>query len=148
MRLGSADEPFRWYISHPAKWGPSTFQSLRLPSEVRMNAPLRVPTSTRTLLMNFSPHARIDPLLRKSAEFRGLRQFQSSIDWYNEAQKSRKTSGPLGEVHMHCVSRMPVRFSTGSARQEVPRPPSQPYIPTVPASSVRRVAMDTPNPHP
>src|SRR5215469_7566670 len=61
MRLGSTDEPFRWYNSHPAKWGPSTFQSLRLPSEVRMNAPLRVPTSTRTVLMNFPP-MRVNPL--------------------------------------------------------------------------------------
>src|SRR3974377_1406831 len=60
MRLGSADEPFRWYISHPAKWGPLTFQSLRLPSEVRMNAPLRVPTSTRTVFMNFPP-MRLNP---------------------------------------------------------------------------------------
>src|SRR4029077_19016659 len=51
MRLGSADDPFRWYISHPAKCGPLTSQFSRLPSAVRMNAPLRVPTRTRTLLM-------------------------------------------------------------------------------------------------
>src|SRR3954453_11920109 len=51
MRFGSAGEPFRWYISQPPQNGPSTFQSLRLPSAVRTNAPLRVPTSTRTPLM-------------------------------------------------------------------------------------------------
>src|SRR6516164_3067813 len=148
MRLGSADEPFRWYISHPAKWGPLTFQSLRLPSEVRMNAPLRVPTSTRTVLMNF-PHASESIIrcenLQNSVD---SAQDQSSIDWYNEAQKSRTTSGPLSEVHMRCVSKMPVRFSDGSARQDVPRPPSQPYIPIDPASLVRRVTTDTPNPQP
>src|SRR3954471_21632749 len=52
MRLGSAGEPFRWYISHPPHSGPSIFQSLRLPSAVRTNAPLRVPTSTRTPLIH------------------------------------------------------------------------------------------------
>src|SRR3954451_13710209 len=51
MRFGSAGEPFRWYISQPPQNGPSTFQSLRLPSAVRTNAPLRVPTSTRTPLI-------------------------------------------------------------------------------------------------
>src|SRR5665213_453155 len=54
MRLGSAGEPFRWYISHPAKCGPATFQSLRVPSEVRMNAPLRVPTRSLTWAMGLS----------------------------------------------------------------------------------------------
>src|ERR1700681_4552345 len=53
MRLGSTGEPFRWYISQPAKCGPLTSQFLRLPSAVRMNAPLRVPTRTRTLLMRY-----------------------------------------------------------------------------------------------
>src|SRR6516162_5020536 len=88
----------------------------------------------------FHPFMRVmNQLMLKSAEFRRPRQCQSPIDWYNAAQKSRKTSGPLGEGHMHCVSKMPVRFSAGSARQDVPRPPSQP---------VRRVTMDTPNPQP
>ena len=44
-----------WKTSHPSKNGPSTFQSCRIPSEVRMNAPYRVPTSTRTELMRTSP---------------------------------------------------------------------------------------------
>src|SRR5690349_14985698 len=48
MRLGSTGDPFRWYISQPPNSGPSTFHSRRPPSAVRMNAPLRVPTSTRT----------------------------------------------------------------------------------------------------
>src|SRR5947199_9176381 len=51
-RSGSAGEPFRWYISHPANSGPSTFQSSRVPSDVRMNAPFRVPTRSRTPLID------------------------------------------------------------------------------------------------
>src|SRR5229473_2259810 len=51
IRFGSAGEPLRWYISQPAKWGPVTSQFWRLPSDVRTNAPLRVPTSTLTLLI-------------------------------------------------------------------------------------------------
>src|SRR6266480_7588918 len=54
MRLGSAGDPLMWYISQPAKCGPLTSHFSRLPSDVRMNAPLRVPTNTRTLLI-FSP---------------------------------------------------------------------------------------------
>src|SRR5262249_28564467 len=50
-RFGSTGEPLRWYISQPAKWGPSTSQRSRLPSAVSTNAPLRVPTSTRTPLI-------------------------------------------------------------------------------------------------
>src|SRR6516225_12015949 len=97
----------------------------------------------------FHPFMRVmNQLMLKSAEFHRPRRGQSSIDWYNAAQKSRKTSGPLGEGHMHCVSKIPVRFSAGSARQDVPRPPSQPYIPIDAARSVRRVTMDTPNPQP
>src|SRR3954471_4082829 len=51
MRFGSAGEALRWYISQPPKNGPATSQSCRLPSAVRTNAPLRVPTSTRTPLI-------------------------------------------------------------------------------------------------
>src|SRR5208283_4712000 len=51
MRFGSAGEPLTWYISHPAKNGPSIAHRSRLPSEVSTNAPLRVPTSTRMRLM-------------------------------------------------------------------------------------------------
>src|SRR5882762_3342914 len=40
-----------WYISQPAKCGPLTSHFSRLPSDVRMNAPLRVPTRTRTPLI-------------------------------------------------------------------------------------------------
>src|SRR5207247_4079789 len=42
---------FRWYISQPANSGPSTFQSSRVPSDVRTNAPFRVPTRSRTPLI-------------------------------------------------------------------------------------------------
>src|SRR4029077_20886637 len=53
-RFGSAGDPLRWYISQPAKCGPLTSQRSRLPSDVRMNAPLRVPTNTRTPLISHS----------------------------------------------------------------------------------------------
>src|SRR3972149_31416 len=53
-RFGSTGEPFRWYISQPAKWGPLMFHPSRFASDVRTNAPLRVPTSTRTPLMPYS----------------------------------------------------------------------------------------------
>src|ERR1700682_6346276 len=53
-RFGSAGEPLRWYISQPAKCGPLTSHFSRLPSDVRTNAPLRVPTNTLTLLIPVS----------------------------------------------------------------------------------------------
>src|SRR5688500_8686942 len=62
MRSGSAGLPLRWYSSHPPKWGPSTCQSLRVPSEVRMNAPFLVPTSTRTPAMS-APRCRFPTTL-------------------------------------------------------------------------------------
>src|SRR3954447_26953138 len=62
-RSGSAGEPFKWYISQPMKSGPWTSQSSRVPSAVMTNAPLRVPTRSRTLL--------IDPSLSvRSAQFK------------------------------------------------------------------------------
>src|SRR5581483_11694903 len=48
---GFAGDPATWYISQPAKCGPLTSHRSRRSSELRMNAPLRVPTSTRTPLM-------------------------------------------------------------------------------------------------
>src|SRR6185437_8084903 len=73
MRLGSAGEPLRWYISHPAKWGPLTSHFSRLPSEVRMNAPLRVPARTLTLLIYLSPpdfaKSRTRPSRRPPSDF-------------------------------------------------------------------------------
>src|SRR5712664_867182 len=61
-RFGSAGDPLRWYISQPPKWGPLTSHCSRLASAVRTNAPLRVPTSTRTLLIRRSfTGARIAP---------------------------------------------------------------------------------------
>src|SRR5690606_2979017 len=55
IRSGSTGEPLRWYSSQPAQCGPSTLQFWRVQSEVRMKAPLRVPTSTRTLLIDCVP---------------------------------------------------------------------------------------------
>src|SRR5690349_739836 len=73
MRLGSAGDPFRWYISQPGKCGPLTAHVWRLPSDVRMNAPLRVPTSTLTLLISTvlrrghtAPYPFVVPEQRKS----------------------------------------------------------------------------------
>src|SRR5262245_28739789 len=40
-------------MSHPPKRGPLTSHFFRLPSEVKIKAPLRVPTRTRTLLIGF-----------------------------------------------------------------------------------------------
>src|SRR5438105_10051168 len=51
-RFGSAGEALRWYISQPANNGPSTSQSPRVPSDVRMKAPFRVPTRSRTPLID------------------------------------------------------------------------------------------------
>src|SRR5438045_7040953 len=55
MRLGFFGDPFTWYISQPAKCGPLTSHFSRLPSDDKINAPLRVPTNTRTLLMFHPP---------------------------------------------------------------------------------------------
>src|SRR5487761_843160 len=53
-RLRSAGEPYTCSIAQPVKNGPATSHFSRLPSDVRINAPLRVPTSTRTLLISGS----------------------------------------------------------------------------------------------
>src|SRR5579875_1185687 len=50
-----------WKISQPPKRGPLTSHCWRLPSAVRIKAPLRVPTRTRTLLI-FSPLLRANGL--------------------------------------------------------------------------------------
>src|SRR6266478_7423999 len=50
-RSGSMGDPLRWYISQPAKCGPLTSHFSRLSSDVNTNAPLRVPTDTRTVLI-------------------------------------------------------------------------------------------------
>src|SRR6266851_6320190 len=54
-RFGSAGDPLMWYISQPAKCGPLTSHFSRLPSDVKINAPFFVPTSTRTPLIGSSP---------------------------------------------------------------------------------------------
>src|SRR2546422_4765292 len=53
-RSGLTEEALRWYISQPVKRGPLTSHCFRFPSDVRTNAPLRVPTSTRTVLIPYS----------------------------------------------------------------------------------------------
>src|ERR1039458_264041 len=50
-RFGSTGDPLMWYSSQPAKCGPLTSQLSRLPSDSRMNAPLRVPAKTLTFLI-------------------------------------------------------------------------------------------------
>src|SRR6266436_2103269 len=74
-RFGSAGDPLRWYSSQPAKCGPLTSHRSRLPSDVRMNAPLRVPTNTRT------------PLIAHS---------------FSSVVKARGTSSPENHAHLTC----------------------------------------------
>jgi hypothetical protein len=50
-RFGSAVEPFTWKTSQPPKCGPPIRHLLRMPSDVIRNAPFRVPTNNRTLLI-------------------------------------------------------------------------------------------------
>src|SRR5260370_41772762 len=84
MRLGSTGEPLRWYSSKPAKCGPLIFQSSRLPSEVMTNAPLRVPTSTLSLLIvlllskvGLGLGVRVDSCYASA----GLAAIESGEDW-------------------------------------------------------------------
>src|SRR6266403_969347 len=76
-RLGSAGDPFRWYISQPAKCGPLTSHFSRLPSDVRMNAPLRVPTRTRTPLIPRSFSFFIQPNLFIPISFTAISSLQT-----------------------------------------------------------------------
>src|SRR6266478_169471 len=77
MRLGSTGEPFMWYISQPAKCGPLTSHFSRLPSDVRMNAPLRVPTRTRTPLIPRSFSFFIQPSLFIPISFAPISSLQA-----------------------------------------------------------------------
>src|SRR6266436_8142054 len=77
MRLGSTGEPLMWYISQPAKCGPLTSHFSRLPSDVRMNAPLRVPTRTRTPLIPRSFSFFIQPSLFIPISFTAISSFQT-----------------------------------------------------------------------
>ena len=54
----------------------------------------------------------------------------------------------MGEVQACWVIKIMVRSSAGSLYQEVPIPPSQPYVPTDFATSVRSVTTATPKPQP
>src|SRR3990172_9258377 len=63
-RFGSTGEPLRGEISQPPKRRPLTSHCSRLPSDVRTNPPLRVPTSTRTPIipssyLSFAPPANL-----------------------------------------------------------------------------------------
>src|SRR5260370_17043113 len=68
-RFGSTGDPLMWYISQPAKCGPLTSHFSRLPSDVRTNAPLRVPTKTRTRLIFHSFSSVVRPLLERTFNF-------------------------------------------------------------------------------
>src|SRR6266852_3317728 len=65
-RFGSAGDPLTWYISQPANCGPLTSHFSRLPSDVRTNAPLRVPTNTRTRLIFHSFSSVVRPLQERT----------------------------------------------------------------------------------
>src|SRR3979490_437546 len=84
MRLGSAGEPFRWYISQPAKWGPLTSHFSRFPSDVRTNAPLRVPTSTRTRLICHSFSSVVRSLVERTSCSPTAKRlsFTLRLDWH------------------------------------------------------------------
>ena len=56
MRLGSTGEPFRWYISQPAKWGPLTSHFLRLPSDAQNERAF-----ARTHQNSYTAHASLPP---------------------------------------------------------------------------------------
>src|SRR5216683_4348269 len=110
-RFGSAGDPLRWYSSQPAKCGPLTSQRSRLPSDVRMNAPLRVPTNTRIPLIAHSyssqPVRSVASLRRftsrRSVVTRGRTsllainhpRYPESIDHHAESR------GPEGLLHWH-----------------------------------------------
>src|SRR6267378_3827597 len=112
-RFGSAGDPLRWYISQPAKCGPLTSHRWRLPSDVRMNAPLRVPTNTRIPLIRHSSSSVVklcrsvaSPRLcttRRSVVTRGGTSLLAinhprdaeSIDHHAESR------GPEGLLHWH-----------------------------------------------
>src|SRR6266481_1250096 len=79
IRFGSTGDPFRWYISQPAKCGPLTSHFSRLPSEVRTNAPLRVPTSNRTVLISRSLSVLCD-LYSRSLHFSFTLRLSSCLD--------------------------------------------------------------------
>src|SRR5713226_7091827 len=83
-RFGSAGDPLRWYISQPAKCGPLTSHFSRLPSDVRTNAPLRVPTNTRTRLIFHSFSSVVRPLQERTfnSDTAKAPSFASRFDWY------------------------------------------------------------------
>src|SRR6266702_2843634 len=107
MRLGSADDPLMWYISQPAKCGPLTSHFSRLPSDVSMNAPLRVPTSTRTLLI-YSP-------------------FQSQFLLHQFFFPSFSMDDRLHGRHAVTFS-APLRIKAWEKGNRVPLPPASPYF--------------------
>src|SRR6266481_2184928 len=66
-----------WYSSQPAKCGPLTSHFSRFPSDVRMNAPLRVPTRTRTPLIPRSFSFFIQPSLFIPISFTAISSLQT-----------------------------------------------------------------------
>src|SRR5581483_3534345 len=92
MRFGSTAEPLRWYSSQPLKNGPATSHFWRLPSAVRMNAPLRVPTRTLTWLIatsllsewNCSPPSSVSPCSQNRAAEQGWPAVQVSDNLMHE----------------------------------------------------------------
>src|SRR6267143_62432 len=97
-RLGSTGEPLTWYISQPAKCGPLTSHRSRFPSDVRTNAPLRVPTKTRTPLICHSSPFVVRPLEKRTLDFAAAKRywFPSRFDWYPNLHAARP--GPRIEL--------------------------------------------------
>src|SRR3954452_3365021 len=136
IRLGSAGDPLRWYISQPPHSGPSTFQSLRLPSAVRTNAPLRVPTSTRTPLIGrplSSPHN----VRRPRDEKLIVRPGHICISAGRRGQRPRRRRDPRGRRRLvrmgaarHLGDDGPLLRASGGSVVAVP-------VATVPVATVR-----------
>src|ERR1700686_3244671 len=139
-RFGSTGDPLRWYISQPAKCGPLTSHFSRLPSDVRMNAPLRVPTRTRTPLIPRSLFLMIQPnFIHPGVYSPRYARFKPSISIlvicsmalktlcdFTGSLSSISSSKALGTIchdtpnlsfsHAHCTSRPPaVSFSHNSS---------------------------------
>src|SRR5438128_10549276 len=97
-RLGSTGEPLTWYISQPAKWGPLTSQRSRLPSDVRTNAPLRVPTRTRTPLIPSSFLSFRRCLPGSISPTCSLEFYRASLTTSRTTSRNNRSSSPFGAV--------------------------------------------------
>src|ERR1041384_4232003 len=156
IRFGSAGDPFMWYTSQPVKWGPLMSHFDRLPSAVMMNAPLRVPTSTRTLLILRSFSRTLSLGLPRSTE-RTDRSPRRQPDGANGRRVLGPRAGQLGVAAKPARSVPSLRPSRRSPRPPLatksPSPASATPNPRKPRGShghgaLRRAARPPRPPHP